>query len=1179
MRLHGNNEKGFTLIEVVVSLVLVGIMAAIAGLGIVQATKAFIFTKEASVLGQKGDLAMSRIRRSVQNLTNITAATATSLTVQRLDKGVTVTESYNYSGGVLTLSYNGGTARTLTDSLQAFSLAFAKSDGSTWTTSSKAADLATVAVSSTIAGSQGASVTYADKVVPRNTFMPGGKAFTPAGMTSGGFSCFVATVAYGNGDYPSVKVLRQFRDLVLMKFSAGRAFVAWYYRVGPGLADSFKSSDISKMFVRIALLPFVGTAFLILYFPAGIPLFLLMALILARLAVKTNIFQRVLQKRPYLRGVRGQEGSVLVGLIVTMVVMAIMAGAMVSMYSAANAASIPAYFSQHAYYLAESGRNYAVKTYLANKDSDTNFIGAFYSGSTVRTYPVGNDNFNVRVKSYYYNTGAGSTGTTLTVSAWGELPDIWKGTIPGSGSLQVPTGASSTAIVNYTAASYNSANKTITFTIPSTTVVANGRVQPVVRTGAALTVYAKNIGDPLGDNLSINVNYLGVDDTFMLPPVNGTISFVSGTEEYYIMYDKIEKVGSVEYLKGIRHFPGKAPIPSAGVSLAAGTPLVVGRYAQFVSTGTVGSGSGAVSQTIYHNQPLDVVKLYSLLSGAFTPVTSVLGGYASQSDGSIKITRTEQTYSYVGSEPTYMQESFQAVSWDTPSPLKTLWEQSNYVLSYDLQAKIKFTETEDDTSTTNAVNHPGNYMPGIAFRVKCEADNSDCTYYGVSLMRGVQGRLEHSSGSGCSEETYYTEEDDISDNMFAQFGSNSGARPRATDISCTGADRFVPNTWTSTNASQSSSWNAGVTLSGGAPLDGIPYVVFWQKDWSTSSGGICGGETSPWNWLAFMPLVEAKVTQVYYYPANTSTGRPAGWYEANITNGNSPFGSASGRRGPFTAWKLRDKYGVLKTSTQETRTVLGIPGYDPSTSTNLLVRDTSFLPVNKWDSATDAVVGFILPNVKDSTYSSYSANDYQYLKASRNYRIYPKPWVTLAARIVEMVGDFDCNSSNGDERVNAIMAYVSDPDGVAGTFGGTKDTYRKPYTQNPNYPTTTSYTVRWPDVDDYFTMMVWDRGNYTSQAIEQASTSCGWINVDVKLVEKGKDSDNDNVVAYTAFLTTEPPYFTSAYNHPEFGYHTAGISAASGCVSPHCESAYFTDGYWQAYRGGVSGMLPGIQSQ
>jgi hypothetical protein len=61
-----------------------------------------------------------------------------------------------------------------------------------------------------------------------------------------------------------------------------------------------------------------------------------------------------------------------------------------------------------------------------------------------------------------------------------------------------------------------------------------------------------------------------------------------------------------------------------------------------------------------------------------------------------------------------MQESFQAVSWDTPSPLKTLWEQSNYILSYDLQAKIKFTETEDDTSfpLSQSINHPGTTCRG-----------------------------------------------------------------------------------------------------------------------------------------------------------------------------------------------------------------------------------------------------------------------------------------------------------------------------------------------------------------------------------------------------------------------------------------------------------------------------------
>ncbi|MCE5263472.1 MAG: type II secretion system GspH family protein, partial [Deltaproteobacteria bacterium] len=42
------SSRGFTLIEVVVSLILVGIMAAVAGMGIVQATQAFIFTREAA---------------------------------------------------------------------------------------------------------------------------------------------------------------------------------------------------------------------------------------------------------------------------------------------------------------------------------------------------------------------------------------------------------------------------------------------------------------------------------------------------------------------------------------------------------------------------------------------------------------------------------------------------------------------------------------------------------------------------------------------------------------------------------------------------------------------------------------------------------------------------------------------------------------------------------------------------------------------------------------------------------------------------------------------------------------------------------------------------------------------------------------------------------------------------
>jgi hypothetical protein len=284
--------------------------------------------------------------------------------------------------------------------------------------------------------------------------------------------------------------------------------------------------------------------------------------------------------------------------------------------------------------------------------------------------------------------------------------------------------------------------------------------------------------------------------------------------------------------------------------------------------------------------------------------------------------------------------------------------------------------------------------------------------------------------------------------------------------------------------------------------------------------------------------------------------------------------------GPFTVWKLKDKYGVLKTYTQETVEILGLPGVDEASGTTVLVRDTgTMLPVSTWATGVTARVGYIQPNVKDSTYSSYSDDNYRYLKASRNYRIYPKPWVTLSARIVEMVGDFDCNAANGEERVNAISAYVSSEDGVAGTYGASpKDDIRKAYPRNSAYPDTANYTVRWPNMDDYFTTAVWDRGNYSSKAVQAPANNCGWVSVPVKIVEKGKDSDNDNVFADTSFLTTGSAYFTG-YEIPEFGYHTAGISATSTCVAPHCESAYFTDGYWQAYKGGFAGMLQGIQEQ
>ena len=64
--------------------------------------------------------------------------------------------------------------------------------------------------------------------------------------------CFVATVAFGEGA-PELDALRGFRDRVLARSGAGRAFIATYYRWGPHLAAVVERSPGLKRLTRRAL--------------------------------------------------------------------------------------------------------------------------------------------------------------------------------------------------------------------------------------------------------------------------------------------------------------------------------------------------------------------------------------------------------------------------------------------------------------------------------------------------------------------------------------------------------------------------------------------------------------------------------------------------------------------------------------------------------------------------------------------------------------------------------------------------------------------------------------------------------------------------------------------------------------------------------------------------------------
>jgi len=67
---------------------------------------------------------------------------------------------------------------------------------------------------------------------------------------SGSCGCFIATAAYGTPTAKQINLLREFRDVVLLKSNMGSQFVALYYQLSPPIADFIAGNELLRTMVR-----------------------------------------------------------------------------------------------------------------------------------------------------------------------------------------------------------------------------------------------------------------------------------------------------------------------------------------------------------------------------------------------------------------------------------------------------------------------------------------------------------------------------------------------------------------------------------------------------------------------------------------------------------------------------------------------------------------------------------------------------------------------------------------------------------------------------------------------------------------------------------------------------------------------------------------------------------------
>lgn len=341
---RGRFNQGFTLIELIASLALLGILTAVFGLGIVGALNIYAVSEENVHLAQKGQIAMARINRELMELTSV---------IERNDEHPYIFYANLRGTGVHAIRFDSANSRlllysdlpstttpldinaendVLVDNVAGFTIAYFQGEDP-WTDGDQhlLSHIRTQLNLSRTRGIVSHDETFSGRVYLRNTINYGGTAPAtepPQPPTMSGYGCFISTVTQGSHPDYSGYIISIIMIVILV--AAGKC-------IRPPGANRFHES-----------------------------------------------------------------GSTLIAVIAAILIFSTIVAALLPLVSSSGFQSAAQNHAQKAYLLAESGFRYAAGQYL-NAGSDTARVRTLDALDNTQ-YRTGQGSFSLKVYSYFYST-------------------------------------------------------------------------------------------------------------------------------------------------------------------------------------------------------------------------------------------------------------------------------------------------------------------------------------------------------------------------------------------------------------------------------------------------------------------------------------------------------------------------------------------------------------------------------------------------------------------------------------------------------------------------------------------------------------------------------------------------------------------------------------------------------